>query len=161
MEFNFEEFLQANNITNACDWNGATVKKLEIYREARIWRFYIGINQITPGRVIKETETQLAICNRFLDKVEILPVPPAITAYITAILKTREDDLSALLFKNEKLGGLKAGLSWSVNDSRLDLRTLELDSYNLVLDHEICTQLSAWLWKEYRMRVVVRVRCDV
>lgn len=161
MEFNFEEFLKANNITNACDWNGATVKKLEIYREARIWRFYIGINQITSGRLIKETETQLAICNRFLDKVEILPVPPAIPAYITAILKTRKDDLSALLFKNEKLGGLKTDLSWSVNDSRLDLRALDLESYNLVLDHEICTQLSAWLWKEYRMRVVVRVRCDV
>jgi DNA polymerase-3 subunit alpha (Gram-positive type) len=161
MELNFETYLKSNNIMNACDWNGAIVKKLEIYREARIWRFYIAITQITPARLIKETETQLKIRYRFLDRVEIFPVPPAIPAYLTAILKTREDDLSSLLFNGEELSRLKTDLAWSINNSRLDLRASDLDSYNLVLDHEICTHLSDWLWEEYRLRMVARVSYDL
>lgn len=161
MEFSFEAFLKDNNIINACDWDGAFVKKVEIYREARLWRFYIGIEHITTAPIIKETEIQLGIRYRFLDAVEIFPVLPALPAYITAILSSRENELTAMLFAGKELSRLKTALSWSVNNSRLDLRTSDMESYNLVLDSELCTHLSDWFWQEYRLRVVVRVRCDL
>jgi DNA polymerase-3 subunit alpha (Gram-positive type) len=161
MEFGFEAFLKENNINNASEWGGAAVKKLEVYRDAGVWRFYIGINKITPARVIKETETQLAIRFRFLDRVDIIPVPYALPAYVTAILSQREDELSALLFSSREMSRVRDNLSWSIHDSCFDLRASDLDSYNLILDSELCTQLSNWLWKEYRLRLVARVRYDL
>ncbi|HEX3011492.1 MAG TPA: PolC-type DNA polymerase III [Syntrophomonadaceae bacterium] len=160
MKCSFKAFLGENSITNASEWDNSSVEKLEVFREARVWRLYIKVDHIIPARVIQESETQLGLKCRFLNTVEILPIPPNLPAYLTAVFNNRKSDLDALIFDGEKLIQLKDNISWNLKNSRLDLVAGDPESYNMVLDNELCNRLSDWLWKEYRLRIVVRARCN-
>lgn len=160
MENNFQAFLADHKITNASDWGNSSINRVEIYRTAKLWRFYIIPDDVITARVIEETQVQLLNRHRFLQAVEIYPLPASLADYLEEILTNQEDEISSFLFAGEELSHLHTALSWKINGFRLDLIADNLDAYHLVLERELCTVLSDWLWQEYCLRVVVRVRCE-
>ncbi|MEN6462784.1 MAG: PolC-type DNA polymerase III [Syntrophomonas sp.] len=142
-------------------WKNSTLEKMEVYRREKMWRLYVSISTPISATRIDETAQLLRRKNSFLDRVEIIPVlKPGCQQVLNIIIETRKDDLACLLSDGGDAHTLPPGTTWQIDDTRLDLLLTDNRLYEKMLAKDICTRISQWLWQQYYLRVVVRVRCD-
>lgn len=154
--------LVSENIDNrlAQYWKDSILEKMEVYRREKMWRLFVSIFIPISAPKIDETAQLLRRRNNFLERVEIIPIlKPGCQQVLNIIIKTRKDDLACLLSDGEG-PKLSPGITWHVEDTRLDLWLDNVKLYKKMLAGDICTRISEWLWQQYYLRVVVRVRCD-
>lgn len=155
MSQDFYAFLTRSGIGPVDDaWLGTRLFKVEVSLRQIMWRFHIQYKDKPINHSLLAQTTEL-LSNQleYLQNLELLIHPLTVEPILIQILDKHHAQLNSLL-----PSGIKPGqLNWTIEDKRLDLHAADFDTYQQLMDGQVCNILSSWLWENYRVRVVVRV----
>jgi len=134
-------------------WKGAVVEKIEIYRQRRLWILYILIEEPLLSKVVLNTSDTICRELEFLDRVQINLQLKDFKPTIERIVKERWNDLSSCLVSDNMAIN---SVEWQVGNDRLDLIAGNDTVYKLIIEKEVCNELSMWFTREYSLRILVR-----
>ncbi|MEN6348045.1 MAG: PolC-type DNA polymerase III [Syntrophomonas sp.] len=158
MKRDFYAFLDSLINTKVDDvWKDAQLERLEVHREQGIWRFFVNIQHPIPNSILQATILQIKSELTFLNGTEIISSLMNPSVQIKKILAVRHDDIKKAVFPHD--GDLVDALKWQICDARIDLSCPDFNSYNRLIEQEICNHLSTWFWQEYSLRVLARALC--
>ncbi|MGI5920612.1 MAG: PolC-type DNA polymerase III [Syntrophomonadaceae bacterium] len=154
-----EQFTDGNIIEY---WRESMLDKVEIYKHDKLWRLFVEITQPVLASVIDETAQICKRKNQFLDRVDIIPlVKPGCQKVLQTIAETRREELVGFLTDDGRKSDMPQGISWQVDDNRLDLLLKDTRLYESIIARDVCTRLSEWIWQQYYLRVVVRAKYSI
>lgn len=155
MSKRFDQFLCANLDTSYQQiWNGSILEKIEVYHSRRLWRFHIKISKPLSAEIVNETARKLNNIFPFLDNVQIILYLDNFSQNIEKILIDRWKELQENIFPSSLSFGEK--IAWKAEEGRLDFIIKDEEVYKYIIDHQVCSQISAWFWQNYLLRIVVR-----
>lgn len=139
------------------NWQGAVLNRVEVQTEKAAWRFYITISrEPVPRPVIEETIQALRKAWPFLEDIDFNLQTLELENILHTIRDKHRAEIEALFPSAEVFHSVK----WRVENNRLDLLAGRAELFDIIMKGQACPRLSAWLWEQYRLRVVVRARCE-
>lgn len=136
-------------------WLGTRLLKVEVSPRQVLWRFHIQYKEKPISKTLL-AQTAESLCNQlqYLQKLELLIHPISVEPILWQILGRHDTQLTSLL-----PSGLEPKqIHWTVEDRHLDLHAADFNTYQGLMEGQVCNILSSWLWENYRLRVVVRAR---
>lgn len=135
-------------------WENSIVVKVEAWRNEKIWRFFVRVQEPLPVEDIDRTARQIKEKMAYLQRVEICQIPAkyrdSIQMIIDSCLANREESLFPHLDDWPQL-------DWKIDEGRIDLMACSPAIYQEALQKNICSQLADWFWQQFRLRLLVRV----
>lgn len=135
-------------------WKLSFIKKVEVYNSRAMWRMHISVNTPVDRPVIVSTASQLQKKFPFLQKIQILPVVEDLEHSLKIILYKHKDDLVTAF---PDYAAIEEHINWQVEDGKLNIIAPTHDTYNYILEKEICSRLTEWFWQKYLLQIIVRV----
>jgi len=136
-------------------WRGTRLFKVEVSPRQVLWRFHIQYQESPISKsLLDQTSEVLSHQLEYLQNLELLIHPSTVEPILSRILEKHNAQLNSLL----PAGIAPRQLRWTIEDRRLDLHAADFETYQQLMEGQVCNLLSSWLWDNYRLRVVVRVR---
>lgn len=152
-------FLQ-NKLGNASHlWQGSRVEKVEVSRREKVWDIHLLVPRPVPKREIQQVEDALGQEIRFLKEVRLIPHLTNIEEHIKNILEERKGELSSSLFSAPGGKELAKRVDWRVENDSINLVALDRESWEKLLEQDICSRLAGWFREEYVLNILVKSTC--
>ncbi len=135
-------------------WQNTRIHKIEVHSCSKAWFIYVQVNDTIPAKIVRHTTKEILEHISYLEHLEIIPLLSKPSRWINEIINSRREELSSSFFNN---GKFIDHIEWKCTGERLDLVTMDEETYNYIIEKQVCDYLANWFQEEYSLRVLVRV----
>lgn len=133
-------------------WLGSTLSRVEVIPRQGIWRLHIQYHDHPINiKSLEETRSRLLRNLPFLQDLELHPQPLGVKPVLHKILDQNEALIKDLFWASDR-----EMVAWRIDDKRLNLLATSQEAYDHIIDTQLCTNLAAWIWDNFRLQVLVR-----
>ena len=135
-------------------WEKARIHKIEVHSRSKAWLIYVQVNDTLPAEMVRHTTKEVLEHISYLEHLEIIPLLSEPSRRINEIINSKREELSSFFFADSNFID---HIEWNCTGKGLDLLTMDEETYNYIIEKQVCDQLANWFQEEYSLRVLVRV----
>lgn len=141
-------------------WEGALVTRVEVSPSDKSWDIHVSVQGPVPVQQLERVEEVLSGLDGVVREVRLVPHLARPGTGIKAVLEQRKDDISSYLFSGPGGCQLIGAVEWRVEGDFINLVAADMESWERILEQDVCSRLAAWFRAEYRLTVLVKATCS-
>lgn len=134
-------------------WTNSILERVEVFPNQRRWKLVVTLEEPIPVCDLQAVEQNLLKQYSFLEQIEIHPSLSNSSQHLITLFEKHKSELMDAIFSNSR----ETLAPCTADELRLDFHPVNEAQYEKYINHELCSQLSAWYWEKYRLPVLVRV----